>query len=398
MAWAFFLVRPGGLRGAPSSVTSRPTPTLPPLIHDHVLDAALAVFRRSMWTPGHGPDLRGVHRPTCPIGVDDVDERRFNPLCRRDSDTDPDPDDSDDDDDDDDSDSSGCDLVENAHRARLNDLRRLDRDREEIRRQNETLERIRVARCEQRHMAEELASMRFEAERRHTLAWGDDTDVKRRERAAERAAEAIGDAMDEEELVASTRAGQSSSPNADAEEARAWADHERAWAEFETSVRGGARVRVTDVPWPPGGPYRGGGGGVRGGTLASLARRELVETGSHRRKTTDGDTKSQSDKGGPEDRRLAAFRRAFRRASLRWHPDKFEGKFGNALSADACVGDDDGESAARWRRLRGDVDGDGERDGGSEKDGVGETHAQRIRRRVRCIAQEINDAWSAIVA
>jgi hypothetical protein len=29
---------------------------------------------------------------------------------------------------------------------------------------------------------------------------------------------------------------------------------------------------------------------------------------------------------------------------------------------------------------------------------VGETHAQRIRRRVRCIAQEINDAWSAIVA
>jgi len=333
-----------------------------------------------MWTPGHGPDLRGVHRPTCPIGVDDVDERRFNPLCRRDSDTDPDPDDSDDDDDDD-SDSSGCDLVENAHRARLNDLRRLDRDREEIRRQNETLERIRVARCEQRHMAEELASMRFEAERRHTLAWGDDTDVKRRERAAERAAEAIGDAMDEDELVASTRAGQSSSPNADAEEARAWADHERAWAEFETSVRGGARVRVTDVPWPPGGPCRGGGGDVRGGTLASLARRELIETGSHRRKTTDGDTKSQSDKGGPEDRRLAAFRRAFRRASLRWHPDKFEGKFGNALSADACVGDDDGG-----------------RDGGSERDGVGETHAQRIRRRVRCIAQEINDAWSAIVA
>ena len=383
MAWAFFLVRPGGLRGAPSSVTSRPTPTLPPLINDHVLDAALAVFRRSMWTPGHGPDLRGVHRPTCPIGVDDVDERRFNPLCRRDSDTDPDADDSDDDDDDDDddSDSSGCDLVENAHRARLNDLRRLDRDREEIRRQNDTLERIRVARCEQRHMAEELASMRFEAERRHTLAWGDDTDVKRRERAAERAAEAIGDAMDEEELVASTRAGQSSSPNADAEEALDWADHERAWAEFETSVRGGARVRVTDVPWPPGGPYRGGGGDVRGGTLASLARRELIETGSHRRQTTDGDDKSQSDKGGPEDRRLAAFRRAFRRASLRWHPDKFEGKFGNALSADACDGGDDGG-----------------RDGGSERDGVGETHAQRIRRRVRCIAQEINDAWSAIVA
>jgi len=77
----------------------------------------------------------------------------------------------------------------------------------------------------------------------------------------------------------------------------------------------------------------------------------------------------------------ADIKREYRKLALRWHPDKFEGKFGNALSAVACVGDDDGE-----------------RDGGSERDGVGETHAQRIRRRVRCIAQEINDAWSAIVA
>ena len=59
---------------------------------------------------------------------------------------------------------------------------------------------------------------------------------------------------------------------------------------------------------------------------------------------------------------------------------------------------DETRSAGKATAIDIDGDDDGERDGGSERDGVGETHAQRIRRRVRCIAQEINDAWSAIVA
>ena len=161
-----------------------------------------------MWTPGHGPELRRA-RPTC--GVDDVDEARFNPLCRRargvEDDSDPSESDAGSDTGSDDSHSSECDLVENEHQSRLNALRRRRDDREEIRRQNETLERIHRARHAEREMAKELSSMRFEAERRHTLAWGDDAEVRDRERAAERAAEAIGDAMDEEELIASTRRG-----------------------------------------------------------------------------------------------------------------------------------------------------------------------------------------------
>jgi len=330
-----------------------------------------------MCTPGPGPELRRA-RPT--HGVDDVDEARFNPLCRRARgvEDDSDPSESDtgfDDDDDDDSHSSECDLVENVRQARLNALRRRRDDREEIRRQNETLDRIHRARHAEREMAKELSSMRFEAERRHTLAWGDDAEVRDRERAAERAAEAIGDAMDEEELIASTRrgaGGDGGGARAAAEEARAWAAHDEAWAAFEASVRDGARVRTCDVPWPPGHDR----GLTHGGTLlASLARRELVERGG-----SPGGA-GFSCRGGSEDRRLAAFRRAFKRASLRWHPDKFEGKFGGALCDDACGDDDDG----------GETVG---KDGG---DG-GETHAQRIRRRVRCIAQEINDAWSAIVA
>ena len=161
-------------------------------------------------------------------GVDDVDEARFNPVCRRARGVEDDSDPSESDtgsDDDDDSHSSECDLVENVRQARLNALRRRRDDREEIRRQNETLERIHRARHAEREMAKELSSMRFEAERRHTLAWGDDAEVRDRERAAERAAEAIGDAMDEEELIASTQrgAGGDGGGARAAEEARAWA-------------------------------------------------------------------------------------------------------------------------------------------------------------------------------
>ena len=208
-----------------------------------------------MCTPGPGPELRRA-RPT--YGVDDVDEARFNPLCRRARGVEDDSDPSESDtgsDDDDDSHSSECDLVENVRQARLNALRRRRDDREEIRRQNDTLERIHRARHAEREMAKELSSMRFEAERRHTLAWGDDAEVRDRERAAERAAEAIGDAMDEEELIASTRrgaGGDGGGARAAAEEARAWAAHDEAWAAFEASVRDGARVRTCDVPWPPG--------------------------------------------------------------------------------------------------------------------------------------------------
>ena len=122
-----------------------------------------------MWTPGHGPELRRA-RPT--YGVDDVDEARFNPVCRRARGVEDDSDPSESDtgsDDDDDSHSSECDLVENVRQARLNALRRRRDDREEIRRQNETLERIHRARHAEREMAKELSSMRFEAERRHTL-------------------------------------------------------------------------------------------------------------------------------------------------------------------------------------------------------------------------------------
>ena len=77
---------------------------------------------------------------------------------------------------------------------------------------------------------------------------------------------------------------------------------------------------------------------------------------------------------------LAAYKRAFRKASLRWHPDKFEGRFGGVLCAESV------ESVGSVGRL-------GDDDGGV----AGETHADAIRRRVRAISQQINDSWSSLV-
>ena len=71
-----------------------------------------------------------------------------------------------------------------------------------------------------------------------------------------------------------------------------------------------------------------------------------------------------------------ARRRAFRTLSLRWHPDKFH--------------------AAHGARLRGD--GDGAAAGEPHPDLAlepGETHAEAVARRVRGIAQALNDAWKA---
>ena len=132
--------------------------------------------------------------------------------------------------------------------------------------------------------------MRFEAERRHTLAWGDDAEVRDRERAAERAAEAIGDAMDEEELIESTQrgAGGDGGVARAAEEAHAWATHDEAWAAYRrrllAEIAPGGRARpnreglagVKALPAfrPPRPPPGGGGGG------AGLRESELTQWAS----------------------------------------------------------------------------------------------------------------------
>jgi hypothetical protein len=91
---------------------------------------------------------------------------------------------------------------------------------------------------------------------------------------------------------------------------------------------------VASVPWPP----------SEAGLLAALAAREAA------RGTTDA---------------RAAYRRAFRTAALRWHPDKFEARFAAAL-----------------RRGGGGTSGD--------------AAATEVSARVRAVAQALNDAWARV--
>ena len=67
-----------------------------------------------------------------------------------------------------------------------------------------------------------------------------------------------------------------------------------------------------------------------------------------------------------------ARRRAFRTLALRWHPDKFHAAHGSSLNADQTNA---AQNAAPFVVE------------------PGETHAEAVARRVRGIAQELNDAW-----
>ena len=117
----------------------------------------------------------------------------------------------------------------------------------------------------------------------------------------------------------------------------------------------------------------------------------------------------------PNLQRLTAYRRAFKKASLRWHPDKFEGRFGALLCRDELDYEGRGGGAGGVRmnhhpgaptppvgnvsdtktRLTKKNDHDGGREDREEGD-ESTTHADAIRRRVRIISQSINEAWSAV--
>jgi len=97
--------------------------------------------------------------------------------------------------------------------------------------------------------------------------------------------------------------------------AAAWARHEAAWAAFEASPP--AAIGVGSVPWPP----------SDAGLLAALAAGEA--------------------RAGAADARTA-FRRAFRTAALRWHPDKWDARL---AQRGAAAGRERDEVAARVRAV-----------------------------------------------
>lgn len=270
----------------------------------------------------------------------------------------------------------------------------------------------------------------------HTVDWAETSDRIAAERAAKMAAEAIDAAMKEEEVYASV--GYDTGLNA-AQFAR-WERHELSWEVFERRAAAAKKrrrerderaavgqddhddaftddaftdIRVSDVPWPP--ESRDMLTSLAAFELVGLLREQRSEEGEAERREAetrgDGDRdiceteNGATRRGGPQGRRamsngnakvtpsvrLTAYKRAFKKASLRWHPDKFEGKFGTFLccerdserrgGGDAAVGRVGLHGSARaWTTTAKECESD----------------ADEIRRRVRSISQEINDAWSAI--
>jgi hypothetical protein len=209
----------------------------------------------------------------------------------------------------------------------------------------ETLVAIRAARERREAASFQTRAFRVALEREDTKRWAEDVETRAMERAAERAAETLHEAYEASEASDHDFTGGTKAADDDTRERAAWDAHEAEWRAFVRSSRADA-LGVSDVPWPP------STGEVAIAAVARLERRKAPEN---------------------ENVTLAtARRRAFRTLSLRWHPDKFH--------------------AAHGARLRGDC----ARDAG-EPDALepGETHAEAVARRVRGIAQELNDAWKA---
>ena len=311
------------------------------------------------------------------------DEARYNPLrrdfSRRDA-----PEDDDDDDDDDDGEVEGdeeeeeeeLDLAAEAHRARLARLFHRRECETRARAELRALDAIRRARETRAALDVETESARARLEREHTFRWADDATVRAAERAAERAAASLGAAMDEEDAWERARrrtggerrprdrevAGSNPSGGATLRDVAAWERHDVEWAAFEARAARAtdgddvAAASVDDVPWPPTRDPRD--------ALSALAAIEAARARGGNRTGNIGDARRVV---------AAAHRRAFRRLSLRWHPDKFNARFGAALRTD-------GEGGARDGLLE------------------GETHADAISRRVYDVAQGVNDAWTAFQA
>ncbi len=106
--------------------------------------------------------------------------------------------------------------------------------------------------------------------------------------------------------------------------AAAVAAHERRWAALEAAAAAAApppRLGLADVPWPP----LGGGAEYLAAAAAAAAAGAGVGTAA------------------PQTR--AALKKAYARACLRWHPDKFERRWGGVLAP--------GEARAVLERARG---------------------------------------------
>ena len=240
--------------------------------------------------------------------IDDAQRGRQTSTSSSSSSSDDDDDTSDDDDDDTDKNKAADDiLLENSRRMRFNDIRRKRELFTQVERERDTLIRIQREKEMRAYLDQEMVEMKKKLTIESALNEEEDEE---RIRNAEMAAETLCKYLDDAECF--TR------QDID------WDDHERKWTEFDTAstYRGGGKageeqktITISNVPWPPSEDI-----------LQHMAAFEM------RQKQEEGE---ELEPGKGAQRKVAAaekiYKKAFRRANLRWHPDKFTAKYGKYL-------------------------------------------------------------------
>ena len=241
--------------------------------------------------------------------IDDAQRGRQTSTSSSSSSSDDDDDTSDDDDDDTDKNKAADDiLLENSRRMRFNDIRRKRELFTQVERERDTLIRIQREKEMRAYLDQEMVEMKKKLTIESALNEEEDEE---RIRNAEMAAETLCKYLDDAECF--TR------------EDIDWDDHEQKWTEFDTAstYRGGGKggeeqktITISNIPWPPSEDI-----------LQHMAAFEM------RQKQEEGEEELEPGKGAQ--RKVAAaekiYKKAFRRANLRWHPDKFTSKYGKYL-------------------------------------------------------------------
>jgi len=253
---------------------------------------------------------RGRERARSRPYDDDIDAQRGRRTSTSSSSSSSDDDDDTSDDDDDTDKNKAADdiLLENSRRMRFNDIRRKRELFTQVERERDTLIRIQREKEMRAYLDQEMVEMKKKLTIESALNEEEDEE---RIRNAEMAAETLCKYLDDAECF--TR------------EDIDWDDHEQKWTEFDTAstYRGGGKggeeqktITISNIPWPPSEDI-----------LQHMAAFEM------RQKQEEGEEELEPGKGAQ--RKVAAaekiYKKAFRRANLRWHPDKFTAKYGKYL-------------------------------------------------------------------
>ena len=203
------------------------------------------------------------------------------------------------DDDDDDDKNKGADeiLLENSRRMRFNDIQRKRELFAQVERERDMLLRIQQEKETRAYLDQEMIEIKKKLTIESALNEEEDEE---RIRNAELAAETLCKSLDDAECFA--------------REDIDWDDHEQKWTEFDSTTfreEEGKKISMRNVPWPPSEDI-----------LQHMAAFEMRQ-------------KEEGEDFECEERKVLVaekiYKKAFRRANLRWHPDKFTARYGKYL-------------------------------------------------------------------